>query len=830
MAEWDFFVSYTAADRAWAEWVAWELEAAGHRVLVQAWDMVPGTDWVGRVQDGVRGAERTVALLSTAYLESLHGAAEWRSAWRDDPSGADRRLLVLRLDGCERPGLLGSVVSEDLFGVDEATARARLRRVVRGAVDGRLKPATAPGFPGRSPEPVGRSAAPEFPGAWPAVWHVPPRNPNFTGRAEALARLHESVRSGGAVAVHGLGGVGKSELVVEYAHRFARDFDVVWWIPAEQPALIPDHLAELGAALGVVGHVDRTALAAELRTRRWLMVFDNAEDPAEVRAHLPAADGRVLITTRRGGFRALGPVLDVDVLDRPESVALLRRRLPSVSDASAAALAELLGDLPLAVEQASAYLDTTGLPVTAYLDLLRTRAAEVIGRGRAAGRERTLATLWDLSLAEVAEHHPAAARLLELLAWPAPEPVPLELFTEHAGLLPAPLSDVAADPLALADAVGALVDRFLVRRTDDDVTIAHRLLRESLRARHADRATATLAHDLLASHLPARIVGTPESWPRWRALLTHVLAVCDEVAAAVIGAPDRTAWLLDRAATFLQTQGRLDEALPLFRRALRITEQEHGPEHPGVAAGSHNLGLVLRRLGHHREARELLERALAGTEAASGPDHPEVASVLNALGLSLIDADRATDALPLLERALAIDRAHYPPDHPALATSLNNLGLALHGVGRTEEARVVLARAVATQEAASGPDHPEVAIRLSNLGLATLALGRPAEARPLLERALAIDTATYGTTHPIVAARLNNLGSLLHDMGLHHDARPLLEQAVTAAEASYGPHHPAVTVRLKNLAAVLRALNLPHEAEPLEQRARTPPRPEPPTS
>ncbi|WP_367134561.1 FxSxx-COOH system tetratricopeptide repeat protein [Saccharothrix sp. HUAS TT1] len=817
MAEWDFFVSHSEADRAWAEWVAWELEAGGHRVLVRAWDAVPGANWVGQAQDGVRGARRTVALLSTAYLGSAHRAAEWQAAWRDDPAGADRGLVVLRLDECERPGLLGSVVSADLFGVDEAIARERLRRVVRGAVGGRLKPADPPGFPGRPPR---------FPGALPAVWNVPPRNPNFTGRAESLTRLRAAVRGSGAVTVHslhGLGGVGKSELVIEYAHRFAHDFDVVWWVPAEQPALVPDHLARLGHELGI-GGADQTALVAavlaDLRARRrWLLVFDNAEDPARLREHVPAGDGRVLVTTRRSGFRALGAVLDVDVLDRAESVALLRRRVPPITDDRADELAGLLGDLPLAIEQASAYLDTTGLPITAYLDLVRTRIAEVIGRGRVAGRDETLATLWDLSLAAAAERDPAATRVLHLLAWLAPEPVPLDLLTGNPTRLPPPLADVVTDPLALADTVGVLVDRFLVRRADDEITIAHRLLRESLRARHVDRAAATSAHELLAADLPARIAGAPENWPRWRTLLAHVLAVCDDVTAAVIGAPDRTAWLLDRAATYLQTQGRLDEALPLFRRALAMTEAEHGPDHASVAVELNNLGLVLRRLGRHGEARELLERALATNERLYGPDHPDVANVLNILGLALIDSDRAADALPLLERALTIDRAHYPADHPAVATSLNNLGLALHGVGRTEEAKVVLERAVAAQEATSGPDHPEVAIRLSNLGLTTLALGDPTGARALLERALAIDTATYGPAHPVVAARLNNLGSLLGDLGQHAEARDLLERAVAVTEAVHGPDHPAVATRLRTLAAVLRDMGLPAEAAPLSERA-----------
>lgn len=135
-------MSYTQDDRAWAEWIAWELEERGHRVLIQAWDMVPGSNWVARMDEGVRRSERTIAVLSPACSSSVYGATEWQTAWRDDPLGDNRKLLVLRVQDCARPDLLGSVVSADLFGLGEAAARQRLHQVIRGAVDGRMKPET----------------------------------------------------------------------------------------------------------------------------------------------------------------------------------------------------------------------------------------------------------------------------------------------------------------------------------------------------------------------------------------------------------------------------------------------------------------------------------------------------------------------------------------------------------------------------------------------------------------------------------------------------------------------------------------------------------------
>ncbi|MEV8442469.1 FxSxx-COOH system tetratricopeptide repeat protein [Actinosynnema sp. NPDC051121] len=824
---WDFFVSYTAADRDWAEWVAWQLEEAHHKVLVQAWDIVPGDNWVARMQDGVQRAERTIAILSTAYTTSVYGTAEWLAAWRADPLGAERRLLVLRVEACERPGLLAAVGSVDLFGVPEPQARDLLDRAVRGAVEGRLKPDTAPSFPGARAV----ASQPRFPGTLPPVWNVPTRNPNFTGRLESLARLRRAVRSSGTVAVHslrGLGGVGKSQLVIEYAHRHADDFDLAWWIPAEQVALVPDHLAALGAELGVElggdhhGDPEATtaAVLADLRRRqRWLVVFDNAEDPVALRPYLPSGGGQVLVTTRRGGFGALGEVLDVDVLDRAESVELLKRRVPAITDESADTLADWFGDLPLAIEQASAYLEATGLPVPAYLDLLRTRTAEMIGRGRVADRSDTLATLWELSLTELAAKHPSAGQLLAVLAWLAPEPVPLDLFTAHVDALPAPLAEAAADPVAFADTVGALVSRFLVRRDGDEITIAHRLLQRSLRVRAsaaAERtALAETAQRLLRTDLPDEVRTSAASWPRWRALLPHVLGVHDDVAENPGAVTPHTIPLLENAAAYLQTHGRPAEALPLLESIVAV----HEPDHPGLAGDLTALALALHELGRTDAAIPLLHRAIARDEARHGPDHPAIAIRLAALGLALRTLGRPHEARPHHERALAIAETAYGRDHPAVADRLYGVGHTLLDLGLPDEARPLFERALAIAETTHGPDDPAVAGRLQDLATVLEACDRHGEALLLRRRALAIVEASRGPRHADLAPYLNSLGRALGGLGRSDDARVLHERALAICEEVYGPDHPVLVSALGGLALSLRGPDHSDEVRRLYERA-----------
>ena len=536
------------------------------------------------------------------------------------------------------------------------------------------------------------------------------------------------------------------------------------------------------------------AVCRVLRGRdRWLLVFDNAEDPQEIGPLLPGGAGQVLITTRRSGFRSLGGVLDLDTLDRADAIALLRRRAPGLPDAGADQLAARLGDLPLALDQAAAYLDQTGMPPDEYLRLLGTRGADLRGRGRAAGHSDNVATVWSVSMDRLQATIPAAVQLLELCAWLAAEPIPLDLFTGHSGLVPEPLATAAADPVAFNDVVGALADYSVARRAGGALVV-HRLIQDVTRHRIAEQPAATagdplqLVLALLRADLPGVIWATPGNWPRWRVLLPSVLAATGHHPDT--GAEDTTAWLLTHAGIYLRSQGRAAEALPLHQRALRIHEAAFGPDHPDVAVDLNHVGRALARLGRAAEALPLHQRALRIHEAALGPDHPDVAVDLNHVGRAQSDLGRAAEALPLHQRALRIHEAALGPDHPDVAYDLNWVGRALVDLGRAGEALPLHQRALRIHEAAFGPDHPDVAVGLNDVGRALADLGRAAEALPLHQRALRIDEAALGPDHPDVATHLNWVGRALADLGRHAEALPPHQQALRIHEAALGPDDP----------------------------------------
>jgi tetratricopeptide (TPR) repeat protein len=656
------------------------------------------------------------------------------------------------------------------------------------------------------------------------ISNLPPRNPNFTGRSRLLMELHDRLASHAATAVvqtqavHGLGGVGKTQLAIEYAHRFADAYDVVWWIPAERPASLTAALASLARRLGVPQSADVAemilGLWETLRQRdRWLLIYDNAEKAADLEPYRPpAGNGRVLVTSRSQAWGGIAATLEIDVLDRTESVAFLNRRLGARPSAVIESLAEQLGDLPLALEQAAAYMEETQTEPDAYLQLFRDRAAELLKRGSPTSYDERVATTWEISLRRIQATVPAAEGLLCLFAFLAADDIPYDLATAHPEAVPESLRTAATDPLAYRDAVGALAQYSLVSIRHGTAgrpgTISlHRLVQAVVRNRlePAQQASwAGAAVRVVDAALPP-VSDDAHTWPVWQRLLPHAL-VAGEHARELHAERERAANVLDSVAGYLRERGELKQARTAFEHVLDIDQATYGAKHHTVAIDRNNLGAVIQALGDLDEARWQLEQGLAIAIQTCGLEHRIVATIRNTLGRVLQNLGDWEGAREQLEQALAITEAVYGPEHPTVGAVRNTLGGVLQDLGDLDESRRQLERALAIFEAAHGPEHPTVGAVRGNLGRVLEDLGDWDGAREQLERALAIDKQFYAHDHLSLAIDHNNLGCLFLDMGHLDDAHSELLRAIEIDEAAYGRHHPALGVRRNNLGAVLHRL------------------------
>lgn len=664
--------------------------------------------------------------------------------------------------------------------------------------------------------------------SWPAstvpiAGAVPRATPYFIGRGQLLQELSKALFHNGLAVLTGLGGVGKTQAAIAYVRLYRQEYDTIWWVRAAQATILAEDYAALADLHRLCEGTDalNVKVAAVRRwlenTDRWLLVFDDADDEIELDPYLPSRQTGHVIVSSRDRLWHEAATLEVHPWSRGESVTFLRAHTENNEEAIIG-IAQELGDLPLALEQARAYLHETKRSVPAYLAELQAHADELMAHGTPARYEYTVATTWSVSLERVRHQAPAAEQLLALWAFLAPEDLPRNFLGHHANELPRPLREVVADSVEYDHTLSIISRYSLVEMTEDALSV-HRLVqavvRGHLNRREGYRWTAAAVR-LVAAAFPD---ASPETWPVCGRLLPHALAAINHAERLNIE-HETVAALLTKVACYLQERVELEPAKELLARALAVREVRLGPEHLEVAESLDLLGTVLRDLGEPLTARPVLERAVAIRRAQLGEDHPAVAASLKGVAAAMLDA--GTDlpaARAVLDRALAIDEARLGADDPQVAWSLNVLGLILRRLGDLSAARTVLERALAIAEAQLGPGHRQVAWTLNNLGFVLRNLGELPAARAAHERALAISKSQLGADHPEVAWSLDHLGNVFRALGEHAQAKVAFERALSIREDRLGARHPDVARGLTGLGLVLRDLGELPAARAAHERA-----------
>ena len=904
----EVFCSYVHEDESWLRKLESHLSLLKRQGYIALWHdqlIIPGTDWTKSIDIHLETASVILLLVSADFLASdyCYGIEMTRALERHQRGEAQViPILIRQVDWKHAPfahlRVLPTNAKPLAMWEDKDAALADVAEHLRRIIEG-------------EPLPDGHASQP----APSSVWNVPHRrNPHFTGRDELLDQLHQQLLAAGQhdtaktrraaltqpQAIKGLGGVGKTQIAVEYAYR-SRDqgcyAHTLWVNAASEDTMITSFvtIAELLPSFPEKNETDQRKLVEAVKywleqcQQSWLMIFDNADDIALVQNYLPPGGnkGCILLTTRANAVGALAASIEVETMGFVEGTQLLLRRAQLFENASdeefnlAGNIVVALDHFPLALDQAGAYIEETRCNFVDYLTIYQNHRQVLLGQRGIQVNEypSSVATTWLLSFEKVQQANPAAAELLYLCAFLAPDRIPEELIRDGTTYWPSLLQQAAMDLSTFQQTIAELLKFSLVKRLVEDHALSiHRLVQAVQRdrlepqmqrqwvgrviravnkvfpddpkdiatwpqcLRYLDQAQACHAlieHDmLLPATLPRMMVNTPgvpgaatfvTSRKRDNRLLNYVRRFLppDFLSKVVAHRPSTSlselfplteaADLFNRTGRYLKERAVYAQVEPLYLDALAIREQQLGANHPDTATSLSNLALLYNNQGRYAEAEPLHRRVLAIREQQLGANHPDTADSLNNLAGLYYQQGRYEEAEPLYQQALAIKKQQLGTNHPSIANNLNNLALLYNDQGRYEEAEPLYQQALTIREQQLGANHPDTANSLNNLALLYNNQKRYIEAEPLHQRALAIFERQLGTDHPNTTTCLKNLSIFYYKQGKYAQSESLLKRVLAINEQILGLEHPETQDVRQGYIILLQKLGRDRGIERLEE-------------
>lgn len=662
----------------------------------------------------------------------------------------------------------------------------------------------------------------------PKVWGgVPPRNNNFTGRAELLEQVHAALDRHTQSALvpqplHGLGGIGKSQLAVEFAYRHQYDYELVWWIQADDEQSIRRSLSALAKRLDIAESddvqeiVDRVLDALRLGEPypSWLLIYDNAPEPAVVQRYLPRGPGHVLVTSRSRSWSGVPNAIEIDVFTPQESIELLRNRWSELTEDRALVLAHELGHLPLALEQAIAVHEQTGMPLQDYLRALEESPKVILDEGVPANYPHTVAAALELAYSSVRETSPAAAYLLELCSFLSSHPISIPMLAR--GRNAQPMAELR-DDILLRRAVRDL-GRYALVQLDAgrDFIRVHALiravLRDSLPTEERD-AMQQAAHAVLAASNPGA-PDDPDTWPQHGQIAPHV-----EPAGLFLSDDDNVRRMVLDQIRYHYAIGDYRTSEKFGRRTVDSWRARYGENDELTLVARRHLSTSLRLLGNYAEAGRLNNDTLSRMRKAFGDDHEHTLATASSVGADLRLAGQFGSALNLDQDTLDKNRRVLGGHDPATLRALNNLAVDYRMRGDFETALTLDNENVALRQGIYGADHPRTLFSYTCLMRDLYGIGQYHQGLAIGREKMPIYEQKMPPNHGEVLIAKRSMAILLRKMGHNDEALSYTKTLYDSCRRKFGRRHEhtlSAMVTLSNAyrvnGDVARALRLGEEA------------------
>ena len=860
-------ISFAGFNQAWAAWVGDRLERRGLSVTYRRWDSPAGIPLVQLLRDLVSAEGRVLILLSERYFQlGPRTHEEWNRALREVVANDPYRFAAVTVTTAPMPSAAGVLTPIDLTNVGAEEAERRLLDRL-GLVADPLP---------ESPESMRQG--PRFPATMPDVWGgVPRRNSRFTGREALFNDAYHLLQEGGALTFLGMPGIGKTQLAAEYVYRFGSEYDVLWWVDAENRTECRRRLAELAPQLGLTtgaGYGERVRAARDALRRgepysRWLVVLDGADFPEEVVDLVPSGPGHVLITSRNREWGEHGiHLLDVPCFERSESVAFVRRRAERLSAEEADQLAEALEDFPLLLAQTAGWLDDSQLPMDDYIAMLAG------GRGQDVIRVSpdfplTFRTAWAMLLRELRETAPEAVVLLRLCAFFAPGLIPVHLLREMPpDGLPDSVRELLTHPVLWRRAVNQLRQYSVVRLESHDTAgdepmssgeafylhrMVHQIVREDV-PEEDRRELVDVVRRALAAADPRKPTDPPQ-WSAYAEIVPHLeyadvfasadppvqnlvanclryLYVCGEHAAGItfgeqamrtwrslLGETHPRIWeLTHHYANLLRAAGDYRTTAVIEREAAEHLREQRGEQDLDYLRAAGGLAADLRGLGQYEEALELTEEILSTYQELLGEQDERSLNAQNNVAVSLRLLGRYDAALDMDGLTLEARRMLLRGRHRWTLDSELSFAVDLRLLGRYVEAESVQKRNVRENRIVMGADNPQTLKAEHNLALCRYRTGRLTDAGRLLTQLLERGGRVLEETDPLMLIFATGQSCFDREHGDLDRARELGEFVVAGYRERLGDTHPYTVGAHANQALILCADGEQAQAYALAER------------